>query len=95
MPYGNKVWDRRYGGYGGDYSTNLLPSPDGGYFLIGNSGSIAGYDKSQANVSEHGWISDFWVLKLDEHGNKANTLYDPGRGCSHMEHLRRRGCQLF
>ena len=75
--YGNKVWDRRYGGYGGDYSTNLLPSPDGGYFLIGNSGSIAGYDKSQANVSEYGWISDFWVLKLDEHGNKANTLHDP------------------
>ena len=74
---GNKVWDKRYGGYGSDYSENLISSSDGGYFLIGHSASIAGYDKAQTNQSYYSWDTDFWVLKLDEHGNKANTLYDP------------------
>ena len=58
-------------------------SPDGGYFLIGHSASIAGYDKSQAKFSDIGWLSDLGS-QLDEHGNKANTLlYDHDEMFSH------------
>ena len=38
---------------------------------------MAGFDKTHARYSLGSWIGDYWVLKLDERGNKVNTLYDP------------------
>ena len=38
---------------------------------------MAGFDKTHPRYSLGSWIGDYWVLKLDEHGNKVNTLYDP------------------
>ena len=45
--------------------------------LTGNSASVAGGDKSHGRFSYVPWEVDLWALKLDENGNKANTLYDP------------------
>ena len=76
---GNKIWDRRYGGGGYEDSKSIIPTNDGGFLLGGWSYAMAGFDKTHARYSLGSWIGDYWVLKLDEHGNKANTLYDPER----------------
>ena len=78
--YGNKIWDRRYGGGGYEDSKSIIPTNDGGFLLGGWSYAMAGFDKTHPRYSLGSWIGDYWVLKLDEHGNKVNTLHDPEGG---------------
>ena len=54
---GNQVWDKTYGGSGGDGASSLIQTTDGGY-------AVAGYTYSKGAGKE-----DFWVIKLDEKGN--------------------------
>jgi len=54
---GNVVWQKTYGGTGGDWAYAIIPTSDGGYVVAGYTESFgAGY-------------SDVWVLKLDGSGN--------------------------
>lgn len=63
---GNKQWQKALGGSGYDKGYAVIPSPDGGYIMAGESGSNDG------DVSGlHGFFyGDVWVVKLDKNGNK-------------------------
>jgi hypothetical protein len=63
---GNKLWDRRYGGNGGDFLTTLQQTSEGGYILGGHSGSGQSGDKSHPTQGD----VDYWVVKLDANGTK-------------------------
>jgi hypothetical protein len=63
---GNKEWDKTYGGSSNDKAYSIQQTSDGGYIVAGstqsNSGDIS--DGNNGNV-------DYWILKLDESGNKV------------------------
>ena len=51
------VWDRTYGGAGGDWANSIVALADGGF-------AVAGMTKSKGAGGQ-----DMWVLRLDEAGN--------------------------
>jgi len=55
---GNKVWDKTFGGSKYDYAKSLIQTTDGGYVVAGGTESY-----SEGN-------SDFWVIKLNNQGNR-------------------------
>jgi hypothetical protein len=64
--FGNKVWDRRYGGTGNDRGISIAIAPDGGYWISASTESPAGFDISEPSYG----LSDYWMLKIDSVGNK-------------------------
>ncbi|CAN5610347.1 hypothetical protein BH11BAC1_BH11BAC1_02680 [soil metagenome] len=66
--FGNKQWDKRFGGTRWDYLYALEQTSDGGYILGGQSESGMNGDKSQDAWSNGIW--DYWVVKTDANGNK-------------------------
>jgi hypothetical protein len=62
-----KVWDKRFGGSEYDDLTHSLATSDGGYMLGGHSSSPISGDKSQAPRGG----TDFWIIKLNEKGNRV------------------------
>lgn len=64
---GNKVWDRTFGGSSGDNPRSITLTPDGGYLLGGSSMSMGSGDKSEDSKG----LSDYWVVKVDNQGNKV------------------------
>lgn len=63
---GNKIWDKRYGGYGSEGRPSIFKTKDNKYILAGNTISGAGGD-----ISEHyRGDTDLWVLEIDDNGNK-------------------------
>ncbi|MFN5324715.1 MAG: T9SS type A sorting domain-containing protein [Bacteroidota bacterium] len=64
---GTKIWDKRFGGTDDDFSTAVDTCFGGGYLVGGYSQSLAGGDKSQFCQGQ--W--DYWVLKIDNSGNKV------------------------
>lgn len=70
---GNKEWDRTYGGDRLDAFSSLDQTADGGYILGGSSDSNASGDKSEGwkgNVDITLEAFDYWIVKLDENGEK-------------------------
>jgi hypothetical protein len=63
-PGGNIEWEKVLGGDGHDAGSSIRQTSDGGYVLIGVTGSANSGDVGQ----NHG-IVDFWVVKLDSGGN--------------------------
>jgi hypothetical protein len=63
---GNKQWDKRFGGSGGDYLNAMIRTSDGGYLLGGNSLSGISGDKSQASQGGQ----DYWIVKISSTGSK-------------------------
>ncbi len=61
---GEIVWEKTYGGSEQDYATNMLPSPDGGFVLFGETYSNDG--DVDCNHSTNG---DWWLVKTDSLGN--------------------------
>lgn len=55
---GNKIWDKTFGGSKYDYAESLIQTMDGGYVVAGGTESYS--------VGK----SDFWVIKLDNQGNR-------------------------
>jgi len=66
---GNKLWDKTYGGTGGDELISLDLTSDGGYLLGGRSNSGVSGDKSQANWGSNN-TNDYWIIKIDSTGIK-------------------------
>ncbi len=63
----NKIWDKTFGADKIDELRKAIPTPDGGYLLAGYSDSNASGDKSE---NSKGYF-DYWVVKVDNQGNKA------------------------
>ncbi len=75
---GNKLWDKTYGGDENDDLHQLIPSADGGYLLIGSSGSGVSGDKTSALMG----YDDIWIIKIDTAGN---ILWQDAIGGDHYE----------
>jgi hypothetical protein len=74
---GNIVWERTYGGSDEDYPANMLPTPDGGYVMFGDTYSNDG--DVGCNHSSNG---DWWLVKTDSLGN---ILWTRCYGGTHKE----------
>ncbi|WP_347158986.1 T9SS type A sorting domain-containing protein [Pontibacter chitinilyticus] len=69
---GNKLWSKTFGGSEDDELTTLIATNDGGYLLGGTSFSGVSGDKSEPNRgAEYGKTEDYWIIKIDAHGNKV------------------------
>ncbi len=62
---GTKVWDKRFGGQGGDFLTSPV-LVDSIYVLGGISGSYANGDKTEPTRG----ALDFWLFAIDKFGNR-------------------------
>jgi PKD repeat protein len=78
--WGNKKWDKDFGGTDTDWLFSIQQTADGGYILGGNSVSGISGDKTQANQG----IWDYWIVKIDSLGNKQ---WDRDFGGSVVEEL--------
>jgi hypothetical protein len=65
---GNLLWQKTYGGTGGEGAQYLQQTTDGGYILAGLTHSF-----NIDVVGNHGNAHDFWVVKIDAEGNKQWT----------------------
>ena len=57
------IWQKTYGGSGAESAKAIATTPDGGYIVVGLTGSKDG------DVSGNHGTNDFWVVKLDRDGN--------------------------
>ena len=64
--FGNKLWDKAYGGTAYDNLEKIIPLSDGGFMLGGISASGKQYEKSSQGYG----FSDYWILRTDSFGNK-------------------------
>ena len=66
---GNMQWNQTYGGAGSDIATCLIETSDGGYALVGYTGSFGAGS------------NDFWFVKTDSSGNMQwNRTYGGADG---------------
>ena len=63
----NKQWDKTFGGDFYDEGVHVILAPDGGYLLLGLSGSDVSGNKTSSNKGS----ADFWLIKIDQQGNKV------------------------
>ena len=63
--FGNKEWDKRFGGLSDDWLKSANQTADGGYILGGFSHSDVSGDKTQPSWGGF----DYWILKIDSLGN--------------------------
>ena len=66
----NKVWDKTLGGVNVDQLHKVIQSNDGGYVLFGTSNSPFLGDPAFGDNSEGANGNDYWVVKIDDKGNK-------------------------
>lgn len=64
--FGNKLWDKRYGGIEAENCTGLIATDDGGFVFISSSLSDSSGDKTQSSKGGY----DVWVVKIDSDGTK-------------------------
>ncbi|NMH28496.1 T9SS type A sorting domain-containing protein [Flavobacterium silvaticum] len=57
-------WEKSYGGDNAEYLFDAIPSADYGFILAGSSASGKTGNKTQINQGD----LDYWVWKMDEHG---------------------------
>lgn len=77
---GNKEWDRTFGGDTLDEPFALRQLPDGGYVVGCTSFSGKNGDKSESSRGD----MDFWIIRLDEKGNK---IWDKTIGGDYYDQL--------
>lgn len=64
--FGNKLWDKTFGGAVYEDLLSIKQTSDGGYILGGYSNSNISGDKSEASKGGH----DYWMVRLNSSGNK-------------------------
>jgi hypothetical protein len=68
---GNQLWDKAYGGNQPDILFSLQQTSDGGFVLGGGSQSGMNGNKDTTNFAAvAGTSADYWVVRLDQQGNK-------------------------
>ncbi len=74
--FGNKIWDKRYGGTGSDVLRHLSLSSKGEILLTGASKSPISGNKTEANLAE----VEIWVLAVDSSGTVLwdKTIHNTG-----------------
>src|SRR5690242_16769384 len=76
---GDLVWQKTYGGSGEDYASEIQPTSDGGYVMVGTTKSFDG------DVTPTHFGGDYWIVKISASGNIqwqktfGGSLYDAGR----------------
>lgn len=70
---GSKVWEKSFGGSGGEIFGQGIQIADGGFILGGDSGSLPSGNKTSALYGTGGMGGDFWVVRLNEDGE---TLWE-------------------
>jgi len=68
--FGNKQWDKTFGGTEWDELFSLQQTTDGGYILGGISNDLISGDKTQTNWDSTTYSWDYWIVKTDSLGNK-------------------------
>ncbi|HKR03148.1 MAG TPA: T9SS type A sorting domain-containing protein [Bacteroidia bacterium] len=82
--FGNKQWDKDFGGTSEDWLYSLQQTSDGGYILGGWSNSGISGDKTEDNWDTIPYGRDYWIVKTDSLGNK---LWDKDFGGTNNEKL--------
>lgn len=59
------MWDKSYGGLQSEYLFDVLPTPDYGFLLAGSSLSGKSGNKQDEGIRD----LDYWLWKMDEHGD--------------------------
>ncbi|RDC64221.1 T9SS type A sorting domain-containing protein [Adhaeribacter pallidiroseus] len=77
---GNKIWDKTFGGNNDDELRASTYTSQGHYLLAGHSLSGVSGDKSQASQGE----SDYWLVEVDENGNKVQDQRFGGSGTEEL-----------
>lgn len=62
------LWQKSFGGSKHDYSTSILQTSDGGFFVVGYSISKDG-DVYKPNAEDYFSGYDYWLVKMDSIGN--------------------------
>jgi len=68
MPFLNAqdiLWEKSYGGLQSEYLFDVIPTPDYGFLIAGSSLSGKSGNKRDERVND----LDYWLWKMDEHGN--------------------------
>lgn len=65
---GQKIWDKSFGGNSADFGTSITQTSDKGFIIAGTSSSNKSGDKTEESDKD---IPDFWVIKIDNSGNKV------------------------
>lgn len=60
---GEKIWGKNYGGSSFESAKSIIPSQEGGYYIVGNSRS------SNNDLTTNKGNNDVWVLKISESGD--------------------------
>lgn len=60
------LWEQSYGGIHAEYLLDAIPTADYGFILAGSSVSGKTGNKAQKNSGN----LDYWIWKMDEHGNQ-------------------------
>ena len=74
--FGEKEWEKSYGGKQDDWLSKIIKTRDGGYLLVGTSSSNIGFDKKEDAIGEN----DIWVLKISAMGVEQWQKTLGGRG---------------
>jgi len=67
---GNKMWDKRYGGFNLEGCNSIQQTKDKGYILGGSSNSGISGDKTQDDWDSTYNTNDYWIIKMDSNGFK-------------------------
>jgi hypothetical protein len=65
---GQKIWDKSLGGDNLDFGNSITQTSDKGFIIAGTSSSNKSGDKTQESDKD---TQDFWVIKIDNTGNKV------------------------
>ncbi len=62
--FGEIIWEKTYGGSEEEYTANMLPTPDGGFVMFGDT-----YSNNGDVGCNHSTNADWWLVKTDSLGN--------------------------
>ncbi|GGD57566.1 hypothetical protein GCM10011514_22080 [Emticicia aquatilis] len=79
--FGNKVWDKQYGGNIDDLLLDGFVENDNSYILAGHTNSDLSFDVSQNSRGSQ----DYWVIKIDSLGNKVWDIRFGGNNGDYFE----------